>query len=204
MRSPAWRADDAATVAFFTAAVAEHGDAPRALDWGSRASQHARFALLAEVGLRPGARLLDVGCGLAHLHDWLAEHHPTVHYTGLDATPALIEQARARCPEAELRVGDALGLGPERYDVVVASGLFYRRTHEPMAWLRAAVAAMWSVADEAVAFNTLSTWADAPEPGEFHADPLEVLAFARTLTPLVALRHDRHPADATVYLRRPA
>jgi len=59
---------------------------------------------------------------------------------------------------------------------------------------------MFSLATSAVAFNTLSTWAQDQEAGEFYADPLKVVEFCRTLTPWVVMRHDYHPRDFTVYL----
>ena len=68
------------------------------------------------------------------------------------------------------------------------------------------VLAVYEAAGEAVAFNSLSAWADDPEAGEYYADPLEVTAFCRTLTPWVAMRHDYHGRDFTCYLyknRRP-
>ena len=68
--------------------------------------------------------------------------------------------------------------------------------------MRDLVARMFALCREAVAFNSLSTWAPDPEPSEFYADPAETLAFCRTLTTRVTLRHDYHTRDFTVYLYR--
>ena len=38
--------------------------------------------------------------------------------------------------------------------------------------------------------------------GEFYTDPLQTLAFCRTLTPWVTLRHDYHSRDFTIYMRK--
>jgi hypothetical protein len=40
------------------------------------------------------------------------------------------------------------------------------------------------------------------EPGEFYADPVEIVRFCRSLTPWVVLRHDYLAHDFTVYLYR--
>jgi hypothetical protein len=52
----------------------------------------------------------------------------------------------------------------------------------------------------ALAFNSLSNWANDQEANEFYADPVQVLNFCRELTPWVVLRHDYHPRDFTVYM----
>jgi hypothetical protein len=68
--------------------------------------------------------------------------------------------------------------------------------------MRSFVSRMWQMAKVAVAFNTLSSWAPDQEAGEFYADPVETLAFCRTLTPRLTLRHDYHRRDFTVYMYR--
>ena len=51
--------------------------------------------------------LLDVGCGPAPMISLLSEKYPNLHYTGLDLTPAMIEQAKKKnIPNATFVVGD--------------------------------------------------------------------------------------------------
>ena len=59
---------------------------------------------------------------------------------------------------------------------------------------------LYELADHAVAFTSLSTWAMTQEPNEYYADPLETVRFCRTLTPWVALRHDYLPHDFAIYM----
>ena len=94
------------------------------------------------------------------------------------------------------------GEAPQKYDFVVSSGIFAHRHHEPREFLLETAAAMFARCAKAVAFNTLSKWAERRDVGEFHADPADVLNCMRRLTPRVALRHDYHPRDFTVYLYR--
>jgi len=96
------------------------------------------------------------------------------------------------------------GEAPHRYDYVVSSGIFAHRHHEPRAFLLETAEAMFARCAKAVALNTLSTWAERRDEGEFHADPADVLTSLRQLTPRVTLRHDYHPRDLTVYLYRAA
>lgn len=189
----------AAIAAYYDTLVARYGHDPRACDYGRAESQRVKFRVLSEVMPLAGLRLLDVGCGFADYADYLEGE---VDYTGIDVTAAMIDEARRLHPGLALARGNILDGIDATFDVVSANGIFYLLGAEAPRLMRDIVAAMWEAATRAVAFNSLSAWAPDPEPGEFHADPAEVLGFCRTLTPRVALRHDYHRRDFTVYLYR--
>lgn len=192
-----------ATVAsYYDGLVAEHGDSPRSADYGDPRSQQAKFAVLAAVeGLR-GARVLDVGCGLAHFADYLDAADLGVTYTGVDLSAAMVQLARERRPDLDIRQANILHEDLGRFDVVLANGIFYLLGDDALPLMRGLVERMWAHAERAVAFNSLSAWASDAEAGEFHADPAETITWARTLTPRLVLRHDYHTRDFTVYAYR--
>ncbi|MFN0067905.1 MAG: glycosyltransferase [Limisphaerales bacterium] len=70
--------------------------------------------------VRPGARVLEVGCGLG---DTLAALKPA-RGVGVDFSPRMIGLARQRHPDLEFHVADALDLpGDETFDIILASDL---------------------------------------------------------------------------------
>lgn len=72
--------------------------------------------------IRPGARVLELGCGIG---DTLAALKPS-RGVGVDLAPAMIDIARGRFPRLEFRVGDAGRLDPEwdeKFDYIVMSNL---------------------------------------------------------------------------------
>jgi len=91
---------------------------PDSSDWNQRArawadhwprlSEPARRAVLDELGLRPGARLLDAGCGTGELLADAARRQAVV--SGIDASPAMLLLAQEKLPDADLRVGDVARL----------------------------------------------------------------------------------------------
>lgn len=169
-------------------------------DWGSANGQVIRWRVLREM-LGPvsfGATLLDVGCGLGGFGEFWQDGA----YTGWEAVPevaaagivSLSPHRRVVCREL------LASTDTDAFDYVVASGLF---TYRDRMWMRRAVARMWALARRAVAFNCLSTWGPQPVPGEFQADPLDMLAWGAELTARVALRHDYLAHDFTVCLWKP-
>jgi SAM-dependent methyltransferase len=59
-------------------------------------------AFVARMGLEPGARVLDIACGTGDAAIALARRGAVV--TGLDMTPALLEEARARAAREGVRI----------------------------------------------------------------------------------------------------
>lgn len=205
MSRTGWTADDARAVDYFTTLVDRHGIDVRSLDWGSKESQARRFKVLSEVAPTRGRSVLDIGCGLGDFYEYLKASGGDVRYTGVDLTPRMIEVARGRFPEAQFATGNVLAPdGPplEPHDLVVASGIFFCRLSEPVEFVQTMVRRMFDLATVAVAFNSLSAWSGQVDADEFYADPLATLEFCRSLTPRVALRHDYHPRDFTIYMYR--
>ena len=87
--------------------------------WGSF-SDPARTAIIAASGIGPETRVLDVGCGAGEFVQQAQRLGAVV--AGVDPAPAMVELARRRSPDADIRGGDAEHLPwPDRsFDVVTA------------------------------------------------------------------------------------
>jgi trans-aconitate methyltransferase len=99
----------------------DRGDAP-----GTEAAWIARLLAL----LPPAAHVLDIGCGSgAPIATAIASAGHRV--TGLDASPTLLDLARARLPDAEWIEADmrAMDLG-RRFDALVAWDSFFHLDHD--------------------------------------------------------------------------
>jgi SAM-dependent methyltransferase len=188
---------------FYNQRVQTYGYDPRACDYGRAESQRRKFSVLASATDYNGLSVLDVGCGFADYAGFLAERHPGIEYHGIDLSPAMIEKARQARPDLDLRVANLFDLpSDEFYDVVSANGIFYLLGTEAPALMRRLVSEMFRRCRRGVVFNSLSTWASVQEQGEYYADPLEVVAWCRELSPWVVLRHDYLPHDFTVFVAR--
>lgn len=95
----------------------------RALDWAylfEPYSRPANQAVFDQCGVTAGTSLLDIGCGSGFAVRLAADRGAVV--AGLDASAALLDIARARTPDADLRVGDmdALPWDDASFDVVTS------------------------------------------------------------------------------------
>jgi len=59
--------------------------------------------LLAQVELKQGANVIDVGCGTGTILRYMADACPINGY-GIDMTDNMIEQAKRKCPEMDIRL----------------------------------------------------------------------------------------------------
>lgn len=201
MNKDKWRKDDERNINYYTNLITKYGIDVRALDWGSCESQQLRFTILSQIGNLNGRILLDIGCGLGDFYGWLKKSGIIMEYTGIDITPKMIEIARQRFPEARFDIVNLLEKNEiGSFDFVFASGIFAHRQTDSLLVFKTMITKMFAICRKGVAFNSLSNWADNKEGNEFHADPLETIAFCHTLTPWVVFRHDYHPRDFTIYM----
>jgi SAM-dependent methyltransferase len=111
------------------------GSAPRwGPLWGARPSDWALNedrqvptyeAALGRVGLEPGQRVLDIGCGVGGFLRLVADRGAVPY--GIDASEALVELARDRLPGADLRVGEMedLPYDDDGFDLVTGFNSFF-------------------------------------------------------------------------------
>jgi trans-aconitate 2-methyltransferase len=86
---------------------------------------------------RPGERVLDIGCGTGHLTAQIADRGSLV--TGLDASPAMIAQARQNFPKLKFELGDVrVWRCSERFDAVFSNAALH--------WVREADEAIQTMA----------------------------------------------------------
>ena len=82
-------------------------------------------AALERVDLEAGHRVLDIGCGAGAFLHLVSDRGARAF--GLDASEALIELARTRLPDADLRVGEmeALPYEDDTFDLVTGFNAFF-------------------------------------------------------------------------------
>jgi ubiquinone/menaquinone biosynthesis C-methylase UbiE len=99
----------------------------RPADWALSEEQQTPTyeAALERLQLRTGDRVLDIGCGVGAFLRLVTAHGAQAF--GLDASEALLELARERVADADLRVGDmeALPYDDDTFDLVTGFNAFF-------------------------------------------------------------------------------
>jgi SAM-dependent methyltransferase len=99
----------------------------RPIDWALSEDQQIPTyeEALRRVGLRPGELVLDIGCGVGAFLRLVADRGARA--VGIDASSALLEVARDRVPDGDLRVGDmqALPYDDDTFDLVTGFNSFF-------------------------------------------------------------------------------
>ena len=101
-------------------------------DWSP--SLYARFEdertrpardLVAQVPLTEARNIVDMGCGPGNSTELLVERWPGAKTTGLDSSPAMLEEARKRLPRVEFARADAASWVPDTAtDLVFANAIY--------------------------------------------------------------------------------
>jgi len=191
----------------YTRAAARTRGKFESLLWASPDTQRARFDALCRIVNMNGARVLDVGCGRADLLEHFVRRnvHPA-EYVGIEAVPELVAVAReaaARSPVARIVQGDFV-MDAERLfagaEVVVVSGAL---NTVPADTFHRVLRAAHAAAGRCVAFNFLCSSSLAAADYLYWHRTDEVMAFARTVTPVVHKLEDYLEGDCTIMMGKP-
>jgi ubiquinone/menaquinone biosynthesis C-methylase UbiE len=94
-------------------------------------ADEARRILLDQAELRPGQRVLDVGCGTGSLTMLLKQLHPEIEVVGLDPDPKALSRATRKAqraatfPEFDQGFSDELQYPANSFDHVFSSFMFH-------------------------------------------------------------------------------
>ena len=193
--------EKASTIRRYEERLEKHGISPRAMGWRDREQQYMRFLILTEIGDVTNRAVLDVGCGFGDLCEFLKSRNLAVKYTGYDISKKLVDIAKGRHPEATFRVVD---ISEETvnatFDYVFSSGIFNASMSANEDFMETMVARCFDLCTIGVAVNMMSKYVDYEDETLYYYSPEKVLAFCKTLTKRVTLRHDYMPYEFTVYL----
>lgn len=108
---------------------------------GARHRRRLVLASLRRAGVTNGS-VLDVGCGLGEMIDFLADAEPRIQFTGVDFSSVAIDRCRERRPEFDWIVHDVTsGPIPGSFDAVICSEVL-EHLEEPRAAVQHLAAAV--------------------------------------------------------------
>ncbi len=192
----------------------KHGDSFRGVGYTKTPEEaEQRYELMLELlrERQEPVALLDFGCGLGHLLDYVQRnakwHH--VRYTGLDLSERYLRAARLRHPEASFLHMDVLESDERlaQFDYIVMNGVFNFRGTIPVPaihrYWQDLTAIVFRHCTRGLAFNVMSRLVDWERSDLFHL-PLDLMAefVGRSLSPHFIVRHDYGAREYTTYVYR--
>lgn len=185
------------------------------LDWAARETQYMRFSVLADNVPLGGLTLLDVGCGLGDLAEYLCSRGVTLgRYVGVDILPEMLDRARRSKPELELFEGNIFTTSRQEslkllradrpFDVVYCSGALNLNLGNNDEFIMSAVQKMSELADKWLVFNCLHARCDMDDDRYYAYCPEKALAAARAACPDAEIKFidDYLENDFTVVCRK--
>lgn len=185
----------------------QYGDSPEANQWSNEETQVKRFKVLAEVGDLGGSKILDFGCGTAHLATYLKQRDIKVTYTGVDLVEEMLDCAKKKHPEHTFcSLQEAL---ESTYDYAFISGTFNNIRVDNKAFYRDIIKTLYPKVSKGLAFNMMSVYVDYYDNHLFYEKPEEAFSFIKKeISPFVVLRSDYQvkpgviPFEFTMYVYR--
>lgn len=195
---------------YFHSAYKKYGNSAQGADWNSTQSQQQRFhELLKVVNIKPFT-ILDYGCGVGNLADYLVAHdYQFNHYYGYDVLDPLIEEAKKiHGIQSSLSFTSSFDEVPQ-VDFCIASGVFNAKLDVSNAdwttYVKETLAKINEKTTGGFAINFLTTYSDAEKMQDYlyYANPLELFDHAKkNYSKNVALLHDYTLYDFTLIVRK--
>ena len=132
-------------------------------------------------------KLLDVGCGLGLLLDYLTVNSliDLVDYTGVDLVQPILEEAQARWPGQRFHLRDVRDepYGNDAFDYCIVCGIFTIKSgnsyDDTVAWAESTLKAVWPSVKVGLAFNSMSKHVDWERDDLFHWPLNEIMNFCK-------------------------
>ena len=170
-----------------------HGNSPKSVHWTDTKTQEKRFEILLEIDKNIES-LIDVGCGLGDMYEYLLKRGFKGRYCGTDFVEEFIESARQKFTSANavFKLNDIKNEDlPVGYDYVFLSGVFNNKMEGNKEFMINTINKMYAACKKGVAFNSMSTYVDYQDEILYYTNPLEIFDYCkRNLTRKVVLRHD--------------
>jgi SAM-dependent methyltransferase len=186
----------------YSDAFQKHGDSPSSL-LTPKGRSHLRFRAIKEQVNKNGLKILDYGCGLGYLYDYLSKTKFSFEYTGIDIVPQFIDSCKSKYPKACFDVIDPTRPICGEYDIVFASGVFNLKSHESeiisKEYALERIEYLFSLTNNILVCDFLSSLVDFKQPKAQHFSPSEILEFcSNKLSRRFQLRHDLLPYEMTL------
>jgi SAM-dependent methyltransferase len=192
------------TVSFYDARFKKLGPVVQSVGWSNKLDQYRRFELLLNDNDLNGKSILDIGCGLGDLVEFLNETGVSNYtYTGIDISHEFVNFAELRHGKQNVSflAGDVMSLGDINADIVLASGTFSFRQYGMKKYVGKSLEKMYSISNYFCSANFLSDKAEVKLRKNQYYSPEWVLNEALGLSDNVELIYGSPKNEFTIVMK---
>lgn len=212
---------DPRTVAYYQNLFFEHGHKPEAVGW-TKGKDHLRYAALINSWVGHCDSVLDFGCGLGGLAEWLhTSQGRAASYRGVDVVPELIASCKAyfedRPPNKRdhfpmtnidrasfAHINSALDLDKE-FDHIVLCGVFNFNAGDPKIHaehIKQTLAALWPLAKKGLHVDFLAPDPDFKAPMLHYQSLHDLVNWLKPFTRRYTIDRTYLPFEFCVHMRK--
>lgn len=156
-------------------AFLEFGDSHKTVLW-PKGRQEVRFNALTQFIPRESTfSILDFGCGLAHMKEYLDKHFQNIQYTGVDMVEEFIEFNKNKYPDTNFMTSAEFNKSSEKFDYIVSSGvyniLYKDSVGEHQGEVFRILENLFEKTNIYLASDFMTDRVDYRQPSTFHANP---------------------------------
>ena len=165
----------------------------------SKQTQEKRMSILVDgIKFNKNTRILDFGCGTAHLYDYLVNRFSfNGYYTGIDIAENIIQFNKKKYQsnkKVSFICGDitkSKSFNLKKHDYVLVSGTFNNKIKNNWMFMKKAMLILFKITNKKLIFNNLSSYVDFYDKKLFYICPEKVFKFCKlNLSKFVSIRHD--------------
>jgi len=109
---------------FYTQYYKDSENKTETVGWSSKKEQEKRFKILLNIGFKNGDTVLDFGCGLGALYEYMVERYDDFGYIGVDINDEFIKKCKKKYPNVMFKTIKDITDVKHSYDWFIASGAF--------------------------------------------------------------------------------
>ena len=159
----------------------KYGFSPCSVKARDTKQQYLRFKhLISLIDIKKNDKVLDVGCGLGDLSDYLKKIDINCKYHGIDFIDEFIQTAREEYGDKRTRFSKLdifRSKLPKNYDWLILSGLFNDKTKNSEKFMNKIIKKMFFSSKKGIVFNGLNKYVDYEDKKLFYNYPDKVLKF---------------------------
>lgn len=183
--------------------ISEIINAAERVGWVNEESQYLRFEIFYNLGINPESTIIDYGCGLGHMIDFLQErgHKTETNYIGIDILNEFILAAKKIYPKHKFITGDIFDV-KQTSDYILASGTFTIGISE--AQMLIALRQAYNLAKQGIAFNLMHYKHPLSKEKHLHTyDPnMLVKKLKNEYKDVLLIDHYMPDKDFTIYISK--